>query len=415
MWFLKIGYSKTAVDPPIGIRLEGYADRLEPSKCIYDDLYLRCLSLKLGGNMVSIVVADSIGIPYSLYAEVLNRVSINGVDVLLGATHSHSTPSPLEDQLYREYLVRSIVGCINASLNNMRSIQHVIVGKGSLPQLVYNRRKVLGGAVDTDAIAMDSELVTITNFTSHPVILGPDNLCISSDYPGAVVRSLENLTGRDAMFLNGCCGNVNPYTATTDTTRPYDRRGGSYEEVKRYGEVLALEVLKSIKLGERVDLDKCRGVGYRKSVVELRLRSGVRELISSSGIGIEGMIAEAERQKNVYELWRLKLTKAFLSEIGGREALPAPIAAISLCDKIAMVFLPAEVFVEHQLYIKSRSPFKYTVVSCYFNSYWMYIPTREAFHEGGYETEIPISIIEPGEGEKLREEAVKLLQDLYTQ
>lgn len=414
--FLEAGYLTMAINPPIGIRLEGYADRLEPSKCIYDDLYLRCLSLNLGGSVVSIVVADSIGIPYSLYIEVLKRIGTSGVDVLLGATHSHSTPSPLEDQLYREYLVRSIVGCVNASLNNMRKIRHINVGKGSLPQLIYNRRKPFGGAVDADVIAIDSELVTIVNFTSHPVILGPDNLCISSDYPGVVVKKLKDLLGKEAMFLNGCCGNVNPYTAGTDFSRPYDRRGGSYEEVKQYGEVLALEVLKSIRLGEKVDLEKCQGIGYRKSVIELRLRNEVRKLISSfRSIGVEDMMAEAIKKGNEYELWKLKLIKAFLSEIGERETLPVPIAVLTICDRVAMVFLPAEVFVDHQLYIKSRSPFKYTVVSCYFNSYWMYIPTREAFREGGYEAETPISIIEPGEGERLREEVVKLLQDLYPQ
>jgi len=43
----------------------------------------------------------------------------------------------------------------------------------------------------------------------------------------------------------------------------------------------------------------------------------------------------------------------------------------------------------------------------------MYIPTIEAFSEKGYEVEVPLSIIEPGEGERIREEAVKLLGELH--
>ncbi|MDK6028481.1 hypothetical protein QPL79_03810 [Ignisphaera sp. 4213-co] len=411
---MEIGYAKTAVNPPIGIKLEGYANRLEPSKCIYDDLYSRCLSLKVKDTTVSIVVVDSIGIPYSLYTKVLKRSSAFGVDVLLGATHSHSTPSPFEDPLYEEYLVRSIVGCINASLNNMNNIQHFVVGKSFLPQLIYNRRKPLEGVVDPEIIAVDSKLITIVNFTSHPVVLGPNNLCISSDYPGAAIRWLENITNKNAMFLNGCCGNINPYTASTNINKPYDRSGGSYEEVKQYGEVLALEALKSIRLGERIDLEKCDELSYKKSVIRLRLRKEVMETISSlRKANIESMIVEAEKQGNVYELWKLKLVKAFLREIS-EEDLPVPIAVINLCNKLAFVFLPAEVFVEHQLYIKNKSPFKYTIVTCYFNSYWMYIPTKEAFSEGGYEVEPYISIIEAGEGEKLRDEVVKMLQEVYT-
>lgn len=409
---LKIGFVKAAVTPPIGVRLEGYADRIEPSSCIYDDLYIRCLSIGFRDRVVAIAVADIIGIPYSLYVKVAESSS---VDILLGATHSHSTPSPLTDEVYREHLLRSITGCVRASVDSARDIPYLVAGRGQLPQLVYNRRKPVSGAVDAELTVIDSGTVSVVNFTAHPVILGPDNLCISSDYPGAVERFYRWITGRDAVFLNGCCGNVNPYTASTDLSRPYDRRGGSYGEVERYGRVVALEGAKAVELGEKIDVDRCSVFDYSISTVNLRLRREAREFID--GVGredIDGMIRGMERRGDLHGLWRLRLLKAVVDEVGGREHLPAPIAAINLCNTVAMVFLPAEVFVEHQLYIKSRSPFKYTVVSCYFNSYWMYIPTAEAFSEEGYELQIPVSIVEPGEGERLREEAVRLLQKLYS-
>lgn len=410
--YLKIGYVKAAVTPPIGVRLEGYADRVEPSSCIYDDLYIRCLSIGFRDKVVAIAVADLIGIPYSLYVETSES---SGMDILLGATHSHSTPSPYTDDVYRGYLIRSIAGCVRASAAGVRDIPYLVVGRGLLPQLVYNRRKPVGGAIDAELTVIDSGIVSVVNFTAHPVILGPDNLCISSDYPGAVERFYRQISGRDAVFLNGCCGNVNPYTATTDLSRPYDRRGGSYGEVERYGRIIALESVKAIELGEKIDVDRCGVFDYTISTVNLRLRREAREFIESvRREDIDEVMHEMERRGDLHGVWRLRLLKAIADEVGGREYLPTPIAAINLCNTVAMVFLPAEVFVEHQLYIKSRSPFKYTAVSCYFNSYWMYIPTAEAFSEEGYELQIPISIIEPGEGEKLREEAVKLLQKLYT-
>jgi hypothetical protein len=128
---------------------------------------------------------------------------------------------------------------------------------------------------------------------------------------------------------------------------------------------------------------------------------------------IDRTILELEKQGRVHDVWRLRLVKMLFSEINRRKVLPTPIAVLRICSDIAMVFLPAEVFVEHQLYIKSRSPFKYTIVACYFNSYWMYIPTIEAFSENGYEVKTPISIIEPGEGERLREEALRIVHELY--
>jgi neutral ceramidase len=409
---LRIGYARSAITPPIGVRLEGYEERLEFSRCIYDDLYAKCLTFDVGGNrFVSVVSVDLIGVPYSVYMDVNGMVrELGGVEVLLGASHSHAAPSPITDSFYREYFVKSVVGCVKASLSNVRNVPHAIVGRGSLPQLVYNRRKPLGGVIDPDVIVFNTGFASVINFTSHPVILGPDNLCISSDYPGAVERFFKYLAGREAIFLNGCCGNINPYTVTTDIGKPYDRRGGSYYEVERYGRIVALETLKSIELGERIDLSKCV-VDYKSSVVNLKLRKEVMEFIE--GFDVDKAIAELEKQGRVYDAWRLKMAKIIINEIDGKRALPAPIAVLRICNEVAMVFLPAEVFVEHQLYIKNRSPFKYTMVACYFNSYWMYIPTIEAFSEKGYEVEVPLSIIEPGEGERLREEAVKLLDELH--
>ncbi len=412
---MKVGFCRSAISPPIGIQLAGYASRTEPSKCIYDDLYVRCVTLQCGKRAFAIVVIDSIGIPYDLYQDVLNRCrSIEetyGIElgVVVGATHSHATPylSMDTDEIYREYVVRSIIGCIQAALRSSRQIEKVVVGEGYLRQLVYNRRNPARGAVDPQLIVLDLGIVALINFTCHPVVLGPDNLCISSDYPGTVIRVFEKFTNKNAIYLNGCCGDVNPFTPTTRMDRPYDRRGATYEEVLWFGEVVALEAIKALRLGEALHLHNDM-IDYRVRNIELK----VRDLPRPEDIG--KLIAEAEKRGDRYEVWRLKRLIRLSRELGPRRSIVVPIAALKIGKAIAMVFLPAEVFVEHQLYIKSKSPFKYTIVSCYFNCYWGYIPTREAFDEGGYEVELPVSIVKPGEGEKLRDEVLTLLQELYT-
>lgn len=408
---MRIGFAKVAVTPPVGIMLEGYGDRLESSRCIYDDLYVKCISFEIDSDRhVSIVSADLIGVPYSVYIDIKDKIKkLGNIEVFLGVTHSHASPAPVTDDLYRDYFVKSVVGCIKASINNVKDVSQIVVGRGFLPQVVYNRRKPLGGAVDPEVVALDLGVVSIVNFTAHPVILGPDNLCISSDYPGAVERFLRYLSGKEAVYLNGCCGNINPYTFSTDLSKPYDRRGGKYYEVERYGKVIALEALKSLELGEKIDLSRC-AIDYRTALVELKLRKEIVEFIEK--IDIDKLGDELRKHGIEQDILKLRVAKMLINEIKGLRILPTPVAVLKICDSIAMVFLPAEVFVEHQLYIKSRSPFKHTIVSCYFNSYWMYIPTIEAFSEGGYEVEVPISIIEPGEGEKLREKMIELLAKL---
>jgi len=84
---------------------------------------------------------------------------LGGVEVLLGTSRSHATPSPMTDSFYREYLR-----------------------------------------------IFDTGFASVINFTSHSVILGTDNLCISSDYPGAVERLFKYLAER-GYFSEWCCGN----------------------------------------------------------------------------------------------------------------------------------------------------------------------------------------------------------------
>jgi hypothetical protein len=73
--------------------------------------------------------------------------------------------------------------------------------------------------------------------------------------------------------------------------------------------------------------------------------------------------------------------------------------------------VPGEQFVEHALHIKRNSSFLHTQVIELINSHIAYVPTKEAFKRGGYET--INSRVVPGGGEMLAEEAVRILNKLY--
>ena len=82
-----------------------------------------------------------------------------------------------------------------------------------------------------------------------------------------------------------------------------------------------------------------------------------------------------------------------------------------ISDDLAIVGLPGEVFVELGLAIKKGSPFKTTLVIELTNSHIAYVPTREAFSQGGYET--INSRLAPGGGEQMVESALRLLNQLF--
>jgi len=90
---------------------------------------------------------------------------------------------------------------------------------------------------------------------------------------------------------------------------------------------------------------------------------------------------------------------------------PVEVQAFRLGPDVAIVAVPGEVFVELGLALKRASPFKTTFVVELANDCTPdYIPTRKAFEESGYE--VLHSRLESGAGERIVEEAARLLQEL---
>ena len=72
--------------------------------------------------------------------------------------------------------------------------------------------------------------------------------------------------------------------------------------------------------------------------------------------------------------------------------------------------IPGELFVEYGLEIKEKSPFAHTLIIGYANDYVGYIPTLEAFQEGGYEVRTGLaSKLDPKTGEIITGKALEIL------
>jgi len=83
---------------------------------------------------------------------------------------------------------------------------------------------------------------------------------------------------------------------------------------------------------------------------------------------------------------------------------------------VAIVGVPAELFTQLGLDIKNRSPFRYTYVAELANDWIGYLPNREGHKLGGYQVWTGYhSYAEPGTGERIVDEAVKMLKDLRSE
>jgi len=420
---LRAGAAKADITPPVGVDLCGYAGRPGPSVGIHDRLEAQALVLEAGGwraalqglpdgvpsgspERVAIVAADIIGFDGSLVEsvrrQVAERVSLEPGGLLLAAAHTHSGPSLRclrgmgePNAAYLEKLAGILADAVAQAASNL---QEALIGAGKTEaRISINRRQrtdqgtVLGKDAQkpTDPelalLRIDraggGPLAILMNYACHAVVLGGDNLLVSADYPGYARRLLEQrFPGAVVMFTNGACGDINP------------AKMGSFEFAQEQGE----------RLGEAA-CALLGGIATRPAErlwareAELALPTAPLPAEQQAAREFERLQAEVESlEKEGAPSGRIRAARAFRdwardvleAARQGKKQEPARsvISAVRV-DDMALVGIPAELFVEIGMEIKRRSPFKSTFVMGYAGKVVGYIPTRKAFEEGGYEVD----------------------------
>jgi neutral ceramidase len=247
----------------------------------------------------------------------------------------------------------------------------------------------------------------ITNHAGHPVAWGSRELGISRDYPGYAVDVLEKVWGDDivAIFLQGCCGNLNlNWIWDKPDQSPMPRRKLPVEreprlrEVRRLGRILGGE---TIKAAETItDFTSDAVVKAARRDVEVPIRRDLSEKMQER-------VAEArEEQKSLEPGKRGSVYDALAV---GKETLRTEVQVLRIGDYF-IVGLPSEVFVEFQIEIRRRSGADFTFVSELANDSISYVCTPKAYEEGGYE--VRSSSLAPEAGQALVDAALELVDEL---
>jgi hypothetical protein len=203
---------------------------------------------------------------------------------------------------------------------------------------------------------------------------------ISADWIGAASRTIEHETGDAAVFLQGCCGNINP------------RLRGGFDAVEAAGKLVGSAVAGA--LGKASDPSE---ETVEISVSSLSVDLPFQPLPSTDELAafnseMQRQIAAARAEgrpehmldwpKGLEEWSRVAIERVEAGRV--EKSIPVELGVFRV-GSFRIFAIPGEVFAEFGCNIKSLAPD--ILVAGYANGNIGYIPTAQAYQEGGYEVD----------------------------
>jgi neutral ceramidase len=370
---------KVDITPSTPQWLLGYDAR--QSTGAHDKIYHRVVAMDSGDTQFYLISTDiclySPGLYDDVAAQLKKEMGIDPKNVWWSVTHSHSAPEIGPQGMYKVLLGRSdhewnrdyaafatksLIDAVRGARDKLEPAR-IAIGEGMAMANINRRAKDVTGRValglNPDGPAdrqiglirlekPDGSLIAvIMNYAMHGTVLSGSNLSISGDAPGAVTVYLEQKLGGTVLWEQGAAGNLSPiYHGYPDA---------------RSGPLPFFEVL----VGDKV-LDALQRLGPATDTVTMSTAA---------------MTIDTPRKDNLG--WPDELS-AYAGTEAGRTMVKLPVRFLRINDTFVWS-LPVEMFCEIALNVRNHSPFPHTFYFGYTNGWFGYLPTAQAFQEGGYE------------------------------
>ena len=435
---LQAGVGRVVITPPVGIRMMGYTVQESVSESVERELTATALVLRDGATKVAMIACDILFIQSPHVDRIRERVGeaigTPSEHVLINASHTHLGPmlpgwqagSPKQDELQRQYLATLEESLVRVATMADGRLQPARIGAAmGHTQIGINRRERLpeGGIVigenpdgpvdhDVGVIRIDDlsgkPIATVMTAAAHTIVLGPKTSQLSPDYVGPAREIVERATGAMSLFFQGAAGNVSPRCGIGS--------GGTeqFDDLHRIGAMLGGEVLKTWaeirthdRHGPRRIVQSVAAISLRdyqplpeaciehfdvatrrvmlpmapppdRRIAEANLDRYRKQLDESRAGGNVGAIHVAQRLVHWAEL--------VARTIDSGEPVTRELVCWALrINDIGIVAVNGEPFAELALEVKRRSPFARNFFLGYSNGCLGYLPTPQAFDEGGME------------------------------
>jgi neutral ceramidase len=380
------GFRASAVQVDITPRrpqwLMGYDAR--QSTGVHDPIYHRVVAMESGGEQVFLAASDLCLFSPEIYDDVAEELArtmeIPRTHFWWSVTHSHAAPEVGAPGIYKALLGRSdhewnrdyaafvkesLVRAVREAREKLEPAR-IGFGQGIAMANINRRARDENGTVslglNPDGPAdrqigvvrlerPDGTLIAmIANYAIHGTVMNGQNLLISGDAPGTVAAYLEQKLKAPALFINGAAGNLAPIYSV-------------YPNAKS-GHLAEFRVL----LGDHI-LAAARSMG--PATGEVTLWAGEKTIVTPQRDGLA---------------WPEELSRYAVpaNPPAGRAMVKLPVRFLRINDTLIWS-APVELFCEIAIAVRNQSPFAHTFYFGYTNGWFGYLPTAQAFQEGGYE------------------------------
>lgn len=379
---------KVEITPETPQWLQGYAPR--QSQGVHDRIYHRIVAMDDGKTTFFLVSTDICTVSPSFYhafqARLHREAGIPPERIWWSTTHTHSAPhvgpqdvsrmfvqtlgdrfSIQHDTAYWERVTELLLQGIQQARAKLEPAR-LGIGSGTAPANVNRRqrnadgRTVLGvnpdGVVDRQLGLLRLErpngkiIALIANYAIHGTALGGRNQRISGDVPGFVSEYVEQQLGAPLLFINGAEGDVAPlYSVGTDFDHPR--------------------------------LLECQTI-LREAI--LAVNETIAETTADVAFSLGKTLIETPRRAGLG--WSDSLPDYTAAAADGTALVRVPVYSLTLNGDTAIWAAPLELFSQIAINVRDASPFAHTFYFGLTNGSLLYLPTKAAFAEGGYEPNV---------------------------
>ena len=414
---LKAGFAKVDVTPPLGSPLSGYS-RERISDGILDPIELVALAVNDGENTVLIITADFLGMWETWATEIRDLINqetgVPAEHVYIQCLHPHTSvrigwnpnvrkemiSNRFVDDAYYNILYRKFVDVSKMAIDNLSEAEMSVAEQETEEKIAFIRRfRMKDGTTKTNPQPNDMEQVVgpigeadnnvrlirfkregdkdiaLVNFSTHPDVIGKTKF--SADWPGFVRRMTEtDIPNTHCIMVNGAEGDSNHINRIDN---PPGRKQFGYAYSAHMGRVVTNAVMemwdnttkkKAVKVSGQI---RMAYVPTNTSLMDEVEK--YRQLKDECRAGTYTP-ADMEEYADIFRASELYTQPLFQK---------VPLTVIGIGD-VALVGYGGEPFVQYAADVRKEHPELFVIATCNTNGEAGYLPTKEAFAEGGYES-----------------------------